>query len=102
MSLPVIVAVGRAFTLTVIVSVAVHPKESVVVTVYPVEEVGETVMQEVVALVFHAYVPPPVAQRVEDVPLHIGLVPEMEAVGASRITHTESEAVPQISVIVTV
>ena len=101
-SLPEISALGNPFTLTVIEEVAVHPNPSVVVTVYPVDVVGETVMQDVVALVFHAYVPPPVAQSVDDVPLQMGVFPPMEDVGESTTTHTESEAVPHTSVIVTV
>ena len=96
-------AVGRGFTETVAEALAVHRNESVMVTVYPVEAVGETVMHEVVGPGgFQAYVPPPVAQRVDELPLHIGEFPLIVAIGTSIITHTESDAVPQPVVIVIV
>ena len=50
---PVKDTVGLGFTVTVLVAVAVHPLAAVTVTVYVVVLAGLTVMEAVVAAVFH-------------------------------------------------
>lgn len=85
------------------VSLSVHPKESVIVTVYPVLIAGQTIIEGLVKPPgFQRYVPPPLAESVDELPAQIGVVPLTVASGTSTFTQTESLAVPQTSVIVTV
>jgi hypothetical protein len=78
---PVILAVGKALTVTVLVAVAVHPFELVTVTVYVALAVGLTLIDAVVSPVLHAYVPPPAAVNEVLPPLQITFVPVILAVG---------------------
>ena len=95
-------AVGKAFTVTVTLSVDVHDAPLVTVTVYVVFNAGDTVMLAVVSVVLHAYVPPPEAVNVVDFPLHIVALVPASAVGtALTVTVTLSVDV-QLDPLVTV
>jgi hypothetical protein len=78
---PVIFAIGKAFTATPLLAVAVQPLAFVTVTVYVAFAVGLTVMAAVVSPVFHKYVPLPAAVKVVLPPLQIVAMPVMLAVG---------------------
>ena len=51
---------------------------------------------------FHTYVPPPLADRVDELPAHMVAAPLMETNSGFTNTETESLAVPQLLVIVTI
>jgi hypothetical protein len=89
---PVIVAIGKALTVTVLVAVAVQPFALVTVTVYVALAVGLTLIDAVVSPVLHEYVPPPAAVNDVEPPLHITFVPVMLAVG-NGLTVTACAAV---------
>ena len=75
-----IFAFGEGFTFTVIDVVSAQvPAETI--TEYVVPVVGETVMTEVVAVVFQEYVSPPEAVSTVDCPEQMVLFPETEATG---------------------
>ena len=86
-----IFAVGDELTVTVMLAVSEQlPAETI--TEYVVVVTGETVMEEVVAVVFHEYVNPPDAVRTVDCPEQIVLLPETEATGGGA-TFTVTTAV---------
>ena len=73
-------AIGDGFTVTEMLVVSEQfPAETI--TEYVVFVMGETVMEEVVAVVFHEYVNPPDAVRTVDCPEQIVLFPDTEATG---------------------
>ena len=74
-------AFGNAFTVTVEIAAAVHPFAAVTVTVYIVVAAGLTVMDAVVAPVFHPYVPPPDAVIVALCPVQMFAFPEKAITG---------------------
>ena len=97
-------AVGFGFTVRTFDAVPVQPLVLVTVTVYVVVIKGATLMTDVVAPVFHTYVPPPLAVRLVLVPEHIALTPVICAL-AVELTVTVREAVfvhPLLFVAVTV
>ena len=95
-------AVGTAFTVTVTLSVDVQLAPLVTVTVYVVFEAGDTVIDAVVSVVLHSYVPPPVAVNVVDVPLQMVALVPASAVGTEfTVTVTLSVDV-QLKALVTV
>ena len=79
--LDVIVAVGTAFTATVVEVLALQPFTSVTWTEYVVVEVGDTVIDADVAPVDQRNVVPPVAVSVALAPLQIAVGPVIVAVG---------------------
>lgn len=88
-------AVGSGFTVTCLDVDAVQPFASVTVTENDVDEVGFTLMLEVVAPVFHENDTPPLAVSVALAPLHIATVTgEITAVG-NGLTVTSLDAVAE-------
>ena len=75
---PLMLATGFGVTVKVLLAVAVQP---LVVTVTVYVPAVFTVMDDVVAPVDHAYVPPPVAVKVELVPAQITCPPLMLTTG---------------------
>jgi hypothetical protein len=101
---PLIIGVGLALTVTTSVAVLAHPFPSVPVTEYVVVAAGLTVIDVVVAPVFHKYVVAPDANNTVDVPAQIILSPLISIEG-SGFTTTVLLAVfiqPNASVAVTV
>ena len=71
LSATVMTAVGKGLTVIVADSVSEQPFELVIVTVYVVVTIGDTILPAVVAPLVQTYVPPPDAVRATDDPLQI-------------------------------
>jgi hypothetical protein len=72
LSATVMTAVGKGLTVIVAVSVSVQPFAVVIVTVYVVVTIGDTILPAVLAPLLQKYnIPPPDAVRVTDDPLQI-------------------------------
>ena len=67
---------------------AVHPYESVTVTVYVVVVVGVTEIPDVIPPCDHKYVPPPVAVILVELPLQIGQCAQ-RAESAAFVSHDQ-------------
>ena len=78
---PLITGDGNEITLTVTLSVAVHPLTSVTVTVYVVVKEGLTDISEVVLPLLQLYNTPPLAVSVAFVPVQIILLPLIVGLG---------------------
>ena len=91
---PAIETVGKGLIRTILCAVFVHPLTLVTVTEYVVVTRGITVIDAVVALVFHKYVPPPLAVNVVDWLRHNTLFPVISTAG-SELTVTVLMAVPE-------
>ena len=90
---PLMEGVRLVFTVTVTLAVPVHPSVLVAVTVYDVVDIRVTVIAVVEAPWLHKYVLPPLAVKVVLFPVHIVVVPLIEAVGMV-FTVTVKLAVP--------
>ena len=80
-AVPLTLAVGTEFTVTVTFAELVHPFAPVTVTEYEVFVVGETGIETFVELVFHTEVPTPLAVSVVVCPVQIVVPPVMLMVG---------------------
>ena len=78
---PEIVMDGKAFTVIVWLVLELHPAPLIPVTVYVAEELGETVMTDVVSPVLHEQVMAPPAVSVAEEPLQTDVTPEIDMDG---------------------